>query len=316
MSKVVAWIGAALVLLLATTTTQAGTRHYYYTDPQGTVLAKTDAAGNIVETADYRSYGARVLGTVTNGPGYTGHVNDADSGLVYMQARYYDPGTGGFLSTDPVASFAGERYVYAKNNPLRFIDPDGRLAGIASDGRGDYYWDHFGRRVSCNFCLEKSVGEKLKRNAKWFARSIKANVGVRLGLNAKVKLGKLARMEIGTGYIGESGELNALMEYAQLYEGKGPSLAFQVGRLKLGGESGGWETRTDISLSGGMSLRESHTKPFFLASVESARDYSLNRGVVAIEANPLILHGEVSVDISSMAISIFYWGDSDMDPAE
>ncbi|WP_425502759.1 RHS repeat-associated core domain-containing protein [Pinirhizobacter soli] len=32
------------------------------------------------------------------GPSYTGHVADTDSGLVYMQARYYEPQLGRFLS--------------------------------------------------------------------------------------------------------------------------------------------------------------------------------------------------------------------------
>jgi RHS repeat-associated protein len=134
MNKVVVWIGAALVWLLASTTTQAGTRHYYYTDPQGTVLAKADAAGNIIETSDYRPYGARALGTSSNGTGYTGHINDADSGLIYMQARYYDPEVGRFLSIDPHPASDGEiffnnRYVYANNSPVRYSDTFGDKPG-------------------------------------------------------------------------------------------------------------------------------------------------------------------------------------------
>lgn len=71
------------------------------------------------------------MGTAPNGPGYTGHVNDPDTGLVYMQARYYDPGTGRFLSVDPVNPEAGHlfsfnRYNYANNNPIINIDSDGR----------------------------------------------------------------------------------------------------------------------------------------------------------------------------------------------
>jgi uncharacterized protein RhaS with RHS repeats len=68
----------------------AGTHHYYYTDPQGTVLAKADASGTIIATYDYAPYGAAVasMSPAPNGPGYTGHVNDPESGLVYMQARY------------------------------------------------------------------------------------------------------------------------------------------------------------------------------------------------------------------------------------
>ncbi|MEO7067919.1 MAG: RHS repeat-associated core domain-containing protein [Rhodanobacter sp.] len=121
-----------LALWLLAGVAQAGTKHYYYTDPQGTVLAKTDAQGNIVATYDYAPYGKQVLGTTQSGPtGYTGHVNDAESGLVYMQARYYDPVMARFVSVDPKTPAAGNtfnfnRYAYANNNPIVNIDPDGR----------------------------------------------------------------------------------------------------------------------------------------------------------------------------------------------
>ena len=126
------WLLAALSLLLWGTAL-AGTKHYYYTDPQGTVLAKADAQGNIVERYEYTPYGVPVpsVGAAPNGQGYTGHVNDPETGLVYMQARYYDPAVGRFLSVDPVTAAenpaaAFNRYWYANNNPIRFTDPDGR----------------------------------------------------------------------------------------------------------------------------------------------------------------------------------------------
>ncbi len=77
---------------------------YYYTDQQGTVLATADAAGNVTSTADYRPYGPRVSGVPAPGPGFTGHLDEPDSGLVYMQQRYLDPQTGRFLSVDSVTS--------------------------------------------------------------------------------------------------------------------------------------------------------------------------------------------------------------------
>jgi len=63
--------------------------------------------------------------------GFTGHVNDVDTGLTYMQQRYYDPVAGRFLSIDPVVANTDNggsfnRYDYANNNPYKFIDPDGR----------------------------------------------------------------------------------------------------------------------------------------------------------------------------------------------
>jgi len=121
-------------LLLCATVTHAGTVTYVYTDPQGTPLAEADANGNITARFEYTPYGVSVasMGAAPNGVGYTGHVNDPESGFVYMQARYYDPVVGRFLSVDPVmASGSGDwrhfnRYAYAYDNPNKFTDPDGR----------------------------------------------------------------------------------------------------------------------------------------------------------------------------------------------
>ena len=123
-----------LCLLLASAHLMAqstGAVTYVYTDPQGTPLAEANANGVITATFDYAPYGKQALGSPPNGPGYTGHVNDPDTGLVYMQARYYDPTTGRFLSTDPLGPAAGNvynfnRYAYASNNPIVNMDPDGR----------------------------------------------------------------------------------------------------------------------------------------------------------------------------------------------
>jgi RHS repeat-associated protein len=67
--------------------------------------------------------------------GYTGHKFDTDLGWSYMQARYMDPVLGRFMSNDPVGfrdihSF--NRYVYANNNPYKYVDPDGNNAVAAA----------------------------------------------------------------------------------------------------------------------------------------------------------------------------------------
>lgn len=72
----------------------------------------------------------QAMGTAPNGPGYTGHVNDPDTGLVYMQARYYDPSIGRFLSVDALKPKAGDitsfnRFIYVGNNPVARTDPTG-----------------------------------------------------------------------------------------------------------------------------------------------------------------------------------------------
>lgn len=147
------WVYCLLLLTLSGLA-QAGTHHYYYTDPQGTVLAKADASGNIIVRYDYAPYGTAApnMSPAPNGPGYTGHVNDPDTGLVYMQARYYDPSTGKFLSVDPAQPAAGNsfnfnRYDYANNNPINHTDPDGRCADGATC---DHMVQDYGKWAAAN----------------------------------------------------------------------------------------------------------------------------------------------------------------------
>lgn len=104
---------------------------YVHTDALGSVVALTDANAAVIERREYEPYGAQLTPAVQDGPGYTGHVQDAATGLVYMQQRYYDPVLGSFLSVDPVTAYSDpigqfHRYRYANNNPYSFIDPDGR----------------------------------------------------------------------------------------------------------------------------------------------------------------------------------------------
>ncbi|MDH5824648.1 RHS repeat-associated core domain-containing protein [Luteimonas sp. RD2P54] len=106
---------------------------YIHTDALGSVVAVTDANRNVIERREYEPYGVQLTPAAQDGPGYTGHVQDAATGLVYMQQRYYDPMLGVFLSVDPVKAYGSlvsqfHRYRYANNNPYRFTDPNGRLA--------------------------------------------------------------------------------------------------------------------------------------------------------------------------------------------
>ena len=61
---------------------------------------------------------------------FTGKELDEETGLYYYGARYYDPSIGLFMSVDPLADkYPGwNPYNYTLNNPVRFIDPDGRFS--------------------------------------------------------------------------------------------------------------------------------------------------------------------------------------------
>jgi RHS repeat-associated protein len=126
----------ALTTLICAAPAAAQTVEYVHTDALGSVVAVTDANRNIVERREYEPYGYQLTPTLQNGPGYTGHVQDAATGLTYMQQRYYDPLLGRFLSVDPVTMHDNgdprlfNRYGYAANNPYTFVDPDGRIFGV------------------------------------------------------------------------------------------------------------------------------------------------------------------------------------------
>lgn len=123
---------------------QAATVRYVHTDALGSVVAKTDEDRVLLERREYEPFGAQMApATVQDGPGYTGHVQDATTGLTYMQQRYYDPQIGRFVSADPISATSSgsnfSRYRYANNNPYGFVDPDGRLARRCAGSLCDKY---------------------------------------------------------------------------------------------------------------------------------------------------------------------------------
>jgi RHS repeat-associated protein len=99
-------------------------------DAGGSPLAST-WSGGLLFKENYRPYGELLTfqGIGLNNVWFAGQKLD-DSSLLYMGARYYDPGTGRFLSVDPKEVDPGDlhslnRYAYANNNPYRYVDPDG-----------------------------------------------------------------------------------------------------------------------------------------------------------------------------------------------
>jgi len=131
------YLGSSLVANLETphAAGSATVVKYQHTDALGSPVVVTDAARVVLERNEYEPYGKVIApASPQDGPGYTGHVFDAATGMNYMQQRYYDPSIGRTLSVDPVTAYDGDmrhfnRYAYAYNNPYRFTDLDGRKPG-------------------------------------------------------------------------------------------------------------------------------------------------------------------------------------------
>ena len=135
-----AWLlRSAMSLVLALPLfSSAATITYFHNDVSGTPLVATDASGAVVWKESYRPYGSKwnnAPGSNANAIGYTGRPYDANTGLSYMGARYYDPVLSRFMAIDPLSPQADElhsfnRYAYANNNPYKYVDPDGRFAQV------------------------------------------------------------------------------------------------------------------------------------------------------------------------------------------
>ena len=113
-----------------------GTRWYYLFDGLGSVVGLVDISGTVVARYGYDPYGQLVekSGPAADGNPwrYTAGYWDAGVGLYKLGARYYDPARGRFTQLDPL----GGGYVYARNNPVNFVDPSG-LGVCGVGGRVD-----------------------------------------------------------------------------------------------------------------------------------------------------------------------------------
>ena len=113
--------------------------YWYEKNLQGDIVAIYDNAGNRVGWYFYDAWGnARVYSNSAatsvyarrNPFRYRGYYYDSESGLYYLNSRYYDPKTGRFLNADEAVStgrgiVGNNMFAYCNNNPVNACDPCG-----------------------------------------------------------------------------------------------------------------------------------------------------------------------------------------------
>jgi RHS repeat-associated protein len=138
-------------------------RSFFHLDVLRSTVGLTDAAGGSRQSIFYDAWGDERdrIGSTANKFTFTGHELDEETGLIYAKARFYDPDIGRFLTQD---SFLGDvsnvpslhRYFYAHENPLKFLDVNGRQSTTAP-----FYFAYGHYRDNPVF-----------RGAKWFADTV------------------------------------------------------------------------------------------------------------------------------------------------
>src|SRR6185437_10420657 len=117
---------------------------YYHQDHLGTTSLITDSSGNLVSNCTYAPFG-QPLNCTADDPNnhyrFTGDEYDAESETQHTQFRQLASRQGRWLSPDPYLGSIDlgipqsiNRYAYVLNNPLSFVDPDGRDCYIPSEG--------------------------------------------------------------------------------------------------------------------------------------------------------------------------------------
>ena len=128
-----------------------GTEYFYVRNAQGDVTGLVNASGTRVVTYTYDAWGnplsttgslASTLGA-QNPLRYRGYVYDTETGLYYLQSRYYNPGWGRFINADDTTLLASSSskahwdknvFAYCDNNPLNRVDEDGECWNIIIGG--------------------------------------------------------------------------------------------------------------------------------------------------------------------------------------
>lgn len=108
---------------------------YQFSNHLGSASLELNDKGNAISYEEYYPYGSSAYQAVNKSIKaaakryrYTGKERDEETGLYYHGARYYAPWLGRWISVDPIGvkNTKTNCYLYAKANPIKYFDPDGR----------------------------------------------------------------------------------------------------------------------------------------------------------------------------------------------
>lgn len=141
----------------------SGQNQYYVEDNHGNIIASLDEKGSVKESNTYDAFGNADLRSGEMEPGYTGNFYDGTTGLLYLNARFYNPETGTFLTEDSIAGSAAEtitlnRYAYCKQNPVNYTDDSGHWSSADHTTQTTYALNAYSYSGTAKTCMEYAQG--------------------------------------------------------------------------------------------------------------------------------------------------------------
>jgi len=225
------YLYAITFYFLSCSTFALTTSTYFHNDPLGSPSEQTNHLGDTLWPSPvYKPYGEREsfpsIGN-TSSIGYTGKIDDADTGLTYMNARYYDPRIGRFLSPDPMTFIDGgpaffSRYTYAHNNPYAYIDPTGAiplpvmigLGALAVMGNNAHY-------LSGQIPQRQSLKARMRENLEALPATVLTTLVGRFAPGTTTILDRFGGSQLITTHIKKFGDRLDLDVYMQSVLSKG-----------------------------------------------------------------------------------------------
>ena len=264
--------------------------YYYLYNIHGDVVALADAStGKLAATYTYDAWGKC---TVTNASGYTigtqnpfryrGYYYDTETGLYYLNSRYYDPEVGRFINADATEILEENQdhvlqhnlFAYCLNNPVNMSDQNGDIAAnivgaIAGGLTG----------AALGYYLAKKLGLTGWKRAALIAAATAGGAALGAFLGPYIaKLGsKIAALTTRTAKIGTSfGKIGKLVKYRKITANWEKTTSYAFRRMAERGMS---KSMVEGILKNGKVLQQSANKFVYITK----------KGVVVVEATGKIV---------------------------
>ncbi|HBA92113.1 MAG TPA: hypothetical protein DCZ08_10335 [Anaerolineaceae bacterium] len=190
-----------------------GTLTWLLTDHLGSTSVTANASGNLVSSLRYTAFGEvrTASGTTATDYRYTGQRSEAEIGLYYYVARFYDPVLGRFISADsivpePYNPQDWDRYSYTLNDPVNHTDPTGHDTcdedGNCYNNNGWYpaVGKHFSVTYTWKKMIKTNYGINMEKGDKeWDSPNLRLMYGS-LGIVNTSTSGNLRAMAAGSTF--------------------------------------------------------------------------------------------------------------------